>query len=86
MTGFHVTTPSLLNRYEISGKINAPVRFWNSIQDAVAWAAKTGRGLILEINVPNAIPLPNHKPVGHAFIHHQDVKAWSVHYRSPALF
>lgn len=61
--GYHVTTPKKLARYNASGRIIAPVRFWPNAETALQWAKKTARPLILRIVLPTiSYPLPDHKP------------------------
>ena len=45
MTGYHVTTPRKVARYEATGAILPPVRFWPTLETAQAWAWKTHRPL-----------------------------------------
>lgn len=62
--GYHVTTEKKLSRYKETGCILAPVRFWPTPDLAKQWASKTGRIIILKINLSEQIsyPLPDHKP------------------------
>lgn len=62
MIGYHVTTPKKLDRYKATGGILPPVRFWPNRFTAERWAKKTGRSVILEIEVSQSYPLPDHKP------------------------
>ncbi len=62
-TGYHVTTPKKVLRYQSTGGILPPVRFWPDITTAERWAKRTGRTIILEIDVNGqSYPLPDHKP------------------------
>lgn len=78
MRGYHVTTPKKLARYEATGCILEPVRFWVVWDSARAWAERTGRSVILQIEVPPglAYPLPDHKPRGHAWWTDQIIRRW----------
>jgi len=67
VTGWHCTTPKKLERYRQTGCILPPVRFWRYRNSAVAWGLKTGRTVLLRIQVEEAYPLPDHKPTGHAW-------------------
>ena len=60
-TLYHVTTGKKAKRYRLSGKINAPVRGFDTLMAAMAWAIKTGRKVIMRIE-PLAQPqmLPDH--------------------------
>lgn len=58
MIGYHVTTPRKLARYEHTGGILPPVRFWSTPYAAERWARKTGRPIVLRIEVGEAFPLP----------------------------
>ena len=78
MIGYHVTTPKKLARYEATGAILPPVRFWIFQASAEAWARKTGRSLILKIESEKAFPLPDHKPSGHAYWTPTPMRAWEV--------
>lgn len=62
MTGFHVTTTRKLARYQATGAILPPVRFWPTVETAQAWARKTHCPLILAIAVDVWYPLPDHRP------------------------
>lgn len=62
MIGYHVTTPKKLKRYEQTGAILSPVRFWPNLYVAQRWAKRTNRTIILEIKVEKSYPLPDHKP------------------------
>lgn len=55
---YHVTTPRKLARYETTGCILSPVRFWTTLYSAQRWARKTGRSVILAIDPPREYPLP----------------------------
>jgi hypothetical protein len=61
MTGYHVTTPKKLERYRKTGAILPPVRFWPNEYTARRWAKRTGRSVILEIDVEKSSPLPDHR-------------------------
>ena len=62
MKGYHVTTKKKLARYELSNCILPPVRFFPNLLTAEKWQKRTNRDLILEIEVENSYPLPDHKP------------------------
>jgi len=56
---YHVTTPRKLKRYELTGGILPPVRYWTTLYSAVRWARRTGRTLILVFDEPeDSYPLP----------------------------
>ena len=68
MLGWHVTTPAKLERYKATGGILPPVRFWIYKQSAEIFARRTGRTVIIPLEVTdNYYPLPDHKPRGHAY-------------------
>lgn len=74
--GYHVTTPKKLARYEASGRILAPVRFWGTVEAAQHWAKKVQRPLILVVERPApSYPLPIKGP---AWWTPQDVVGWEV--------
>jgi hypothetical protein len=62
MKGYHVTTTNKIKRYNQSGCILSPVRFWPNLYTAQRWAKHTCRDKILEIEVSESYPLPDHKP------------------------
>lgn len=62
MIGYHVTTHKKLSRYETTGAILPPVRFWPNELTARRWAKRTGRTVILRIEAGKSYPLPDHKP------------------------
>lgn len=66
---FHVTTGKMVNAYRQMGKINSPVRGFDSLQGAMAWAMKVGRKVILRVEcVTDVHMLPDH--------HNEWGKAW----------
>lgn len=62
MKGFHVTTGKKIIRYQQTGAILPPVRFFPSEETARRWALRTGRDKIVSIEVNGSYPLPDHKP------------------------
>lgn len=76
MKGYHCTTPTKLERYRATGAILPPVRFWAYDDSARAWCGRTQRSIVLEIEVVDAHPLPDHKPAGHAYWSRDVVRAW----------
>ena len=76
MVGYHVTTPAKLARYQATGCILAPVRFWLYRASAEAWAEKTQRSVVLQIEPTEAYPLPDHQPRGHAWWTPWNVRNW----------
>ena len=58
---FHVTTGKKAKLYRQTGQINAPVRGFDTLQAAMAWAMKVGRKVILRVE-PVTTPqmLPDH--------------------------
>lgn len=75
--GYHVTTPKRLARYQATGAILPPVRWWSTLYSAGRWARKTGRTLVLEIELPpQRWPLPIR---GGAYWSDQPVRRWRVH-------
>lgn len=67
---FHATTPKMAARYRQVGRIIKPVRGFNCIEAAMAWAMKTGRTVIYEVTAPADLlhKLPDH--------HNQFGSAW----------
>lgn len=77
MNVYHVTTPAKLARYEATGGILPPVRFWRFKSSAFAWARKTRRTIVLELDEPSvAYPLPDHQPPRHAWWSPEMVRTW----------
>ena len=75
--GFHVTTPAKLARYEATGCILPPVRFWRSRECADRWAQRVGRTVVLQIDVPDlAYPMPDHQPPMMAWWTPECVRRW----------
>lgn len=62
MTGYHVTTTKKIARYQATGAILPPVRFWPNLYTARRWAKRTQRTVILSIHCKTAYPLPDHRP------------------------
>lgn len=58
---FHVTTGRKAKLYRQTGRINAPVRGFDTLMAAMAWAMKTGRKVIMQVE-PVSTPqmLPDH--------------------------
>lgn len=62
MIGYHCTTKKKLKRYEQTGCILPPVRFWPNELCARRWMKRTLRDVLLVIHVEKSYPLPDHKP------------------------
>lgn len=78
---YHATTPKNAKLYRHSGRIIAPVRGFTTPAAAMAWAMKTGRTVIMEIECPNAHKLPDHhNPFGAAWWNDGDVVSWKCIY------
>jgi len=78
---YHATTPKKAKLYRHSGRIIAPVRGFTTPAGAMAWAMKTGRTVIMEIECPNAHKLPDHhNPFGEAWWNDGDVVSWKCIY------
>lgn len=60
MTIYHVTTPKKAKRYRESGFIKKPVRGFDTLIAAMAWAIKTGRTVIYSADGDPAYKLPDH--------------------------
>lgn len=88
-TLFHATTPKKVQKYHQSGKINTPVRGFTTLvqrfstkmlwtdEAAMAWACKTGRSVILEIQGTDCHKLPDHhNRFGEAWWIDHDVLTW----------
>lgn len=59
---YHVTTERKAKAYRASGCIHAPVRGWDSLPAAMAWAMKTGRKVIYRVSPTTCIyPMPDHE-------------------------
>jgi hypothetical protein len=72
---FHVTTEKKAKRYQESGFIKSPVRGFNSLQAAMAWAMKVGRKVIYEVEANNPHKLPDHHNIfGDAWWNDGDIK------------
>lgn len=58
---FHVTTGKKVKEYRRIGRINAPVRGFDTLQGAMAWAMKVGRKVIMQVDcTTTAQMLPDH--------------------------
>lgn len=60
---YHATTPKKASRYYESGCIKKPVRGFDSLMAAMAWAIKTGRTVIYAVDGEPAYKLPDHHNV-----------------------
>jgi hypothetical protein len=77
MVIYHATTPKKVQRYHASGMIIAPVRGFTTLQAALAWACKTGRSVVLEVQGQDCHKLPDHhNAFGDAWWIDHDVSAW----------
>ena len=56
MIVYHVCSPKKYERYQKSGKINAPVRAWENIGQAERFSKSTGRAIILRLKFPKNAP------------------------------
>lgn len=56
MIVYHVCSYKKLQMYIKSGKIFAPVRAWENIQQAERMSISTGRRIILRLKFPNNTP------------------------------
>jgi hypothetical protein len=69
---YHVCTLKKLKRYETTGRIIAPVRAWETIEQAQRMSLSTGRRVILRLRFPDDAPkLPGHS--GQARVLHHDL-------------
>lgn len=57
---YHVTTPKKAKMYHQTGYIMKPVRGFTTLMAAMAWAIKTGRNVIYEIDCNSPYKLPDH--------------------------
>jgi len=57
---YHATTPKKAKLYRQTGHIIAPVRWFTTLQAAMAWALKVGRTVIYEIEADRPYKLPDH--------------------------
>ena len=78
---YHVTTLKKYKQYSESNQIYSPVRGFTTPLAAMAWAMKTGRTMILEIETPNVYKLPDHhNQFGEAWWNDGNVINYSVYY------
>jgi 7-cyano-7-deazaguanine synthase in queuosine biosynthesis len=74
---FHATTPKKARKYRETGRIIAPVRGFNTLFAAMAWACKTGRTVILKVEGEDCHKLPDHhNEFGTAWWVDHDVTKW----------
>ena len=77
---FHATTPAKVQKYHASKGIHAPVRGFDCLQAASAWAMKTQRSVVLELSISDASrihKLPDHHNVfGTAYWHDGNITQW----------
>jgi hypothetical protein len=57
---FHVTTERKARLYRETGCIRKPVRGFDTLLAAMAWAMRSGRKVIYEVEVTAAHKLPDH--------------------------
>ncbi len=71
---YHVTTNKKAKSYHGSGCIYKPIRGFTTLQAAMAWAIKTGRTVIYEVNGEKAYKLPDHHNIfGEAWWFDEDI-------------
>ena len=84
-TLYHVTTEKKAGLYRTSGRIIAPVRGFDSEVAALAWAVKTGRRVVLAIQVDaeevHLLP-DHHNRYGSAWWTPSDVTVWKGHFNA----
>jgi hypothetical protein len=74
MTLYHVTTEKKAKHYRDTSFICKPVRGFDTLMGAMAWAIKTGRKVIYEVEGAPAYKLPDHhNKFGEAYWIDQDV-------------
>lgn len=72
---FHVTTEKKAKIYRQTGAILRPVRGFNSLQGAMAWAIKANRTVIYKVSGSPAYKLPDHhNKFGDAYWIDEDIK------------
>ena len=75
MVLYHVTTNKKAKMYRQTGAIIRPVRGFDTLQGAMAWAIKTGRKVIYRIEGSPVYKLPDHHNIwGNAWWIDKDVK------------
>lgn len=57
---YHVTTESKAKKYRETGHIISPVRGFNTLEAAMAWAIRVGRKVIYEVSSDKVFKLPDH--------------------------
>lgn len=57
---YHVTSEKNARHYHESGCIKKPVRGFTTLMAALAWACKTGRKVIYEVQGEQCYKLPDH--------------------------
>lgn len=74
---YHVTTERMARNYHRTGSILAPVRGFDTLLAAMAWAVKTGRKVIYVLEVPEGDELhklpDHHNAYGKAWWHENNV-------------
>lgn len=65
---YHATTEKMARAYHDSGRINRPVRGFDTLYGAMAWGLKTGRKVIYQVAGEPGYKLPDH--------HNQFGEAW----------
>lgn len=77
MIVWHVCSLSKLKKYLASGRILAPVRAWENVQQAERFSKSTGRRIILRLKFPDdAQKLEGH--FNEARVLHQDLVLKSI--------
>jgi len=83
MTIYHVTTNKKAKRYKETGYIKAPVRGFDTLTAAMAWAIKTGRTVIYEMQFNKFHKLPDHSnQFGHAYWNEENITEYKCVFSS----
>ena len=78
---YHVTTEKKAKLYYGSKQINKPVRGFTTLTAAMAWAMRTGRKVIYEVESNKCHKLPDHhNEFGEAWWIDEDVKEFKKAY------
>jgi len=75
---YHCTTDKKLKKYIATGCILMPVRGWNNIDSAKKWNKHTHRNIILKIHCGEVYPLPDHRPMFHAYWTPENIYKWEI--------
>ena len=70
---YHITTPKKAKKYHLSSCIKKPVRGFDTLLAAMAWAIRTGRSVIYKVEGEAHLLPDHHNKYGKAYWINEDI-------------